>query len=109
MYMRQIIRVLLFCFLAAELRTAQGKGTVSLCPHDKDMSSIAERRRWGFMEVLTNGLNELTNYARKVVCAAGCFLNRWYRDHIARITGLIHKKCYYRIWGKICYCVGVVC
>ena len=107
MYMRQMIRVLIFCFLAAELRTAQGKGTVSLSPYDKDMNSVAERRRF-FKEVMKIS-KEVTNYVRKVVCAAGCSLNRWYRDYIARITGLIHKKCYYRIWGKKCYCVGAMC
>merc|ERR1719290_426120 len=47
MYMQAILRLMLACFLAAEINTVQGERIVSSAPDAGDMTSLStDRRRW---------------------------------------------------------------
>ena len=76
MYLQGVLRLVIVCFLAAEIRTVQAERIVSLAPDAKEMASISnERRRSWFSSEFNRWKRRLRKRTKRIHrCKRGCVL-----------------------------------
>ena len=124
MYLQNVLRFVLFWFLAVEVWTVKAEEFVSLDSDDKDMETISTERRRGrgraFSRLFRILMRAIRRKKRKkskrkkrnkrrplFTCNHNCWHNNWkHRDRRARGARKYNNRCSYGHFGGKCYCYG---